>query len=261
MAKTESIWRYSRRILKTQNSRNLPKNKRKLLPNFTKDILLQTFEEILRIMSSESISPVVIKSEEPKEFTKDDLDQAISGPSGRYPKRKRNVGFPVVDGDFDFYYDDLEDELGFEEKLPPKRPKPPTQVVLNYEEYVINNDPASFWLQRKVKSKLNLLRVRIESVEKSACNDFFDEYPPGLFNAAKSLNVSPEMICAYIGDGVLLERRLQKGIFHSELLVNGNLHTKRIYLSYRKTSNCTKRSGNSSKSNLSSLHGKRLRIS
>ena len=213
------FWRKQRRFgdihaasLKTPNSRNLSKNKREILRTTS---CFCTFEDFLRIMSSESVSPVVIKSEEPKEFTKDDLDQAISGPSGRYPKRKRNVGFPVVDGDFDFYYDDLEDELGFEAKLPPKRPKPPTQVVLNYEEYVINNDPASFWLQRKVKSKLNLLRVRIESVEKSACNDFFDEYPPGLFNAAKSLNVSPEMICAHIGDGVLLERRLHKGIFHS----------------------------------------------
>ena len=164
-------------------------------------------------MSSQSISPVVVKSEEVKEYNEDDLDQAISSSSGRYPKRKRNHGFPVVDGDYDtdmIYYDGLKEEFDFED-LPPKRPKPKTHVVLNYEEFVINNDPASFWFQRKVKSKLNLLRVRIESVEKSACNDFFEEYPPGLFNVAKSLNVSPEMICAHIGDGVLLERRLQKG--------------------------------------------------
>ena len=164
-------------------------------------------------MSSKSVSPVVIKSDEPKEYNEDDLDQAISSSSGRYPKRKRKVGFPVVDGDFDpdtIYYDGLGDEFDFEELLP-KRPKPPTKLVLNYEDFVINNDPASFWLQRKVKSKLNLLRVRIEALEKSACNDFFEEYPPGLFNVAKSLNVTPEMICAHIGDGVLLERRLQKG--------------------------------------------------
>ena len=164
-------------------------------------------------MSLESVSPGITKTEEAKVFTENDLDKAISRPSGRYPKRKRNNDIPLVDGDFDpdLMYYDPEDEFEVEE--PPKRPKRRTKIVSNYEDYVIENDPASFWIQRKVKSKINVLRVRIESVEKSACNDFFEEYPASLFNVAKSLNVTPEMICAHIGDGVLLERRLQKGNF------------------------------------------------